>query len=302
MKHTGVSPDELWLAYPLNHWCMVGIFGVVPRLRDAQKTTKKCGLDTWHRFQWSDKDNSLGWLSYLKKSLMSASGTAFSVNDILVMSTAFTLADSSFLATFWYTLHGNFHEIINFIQWRSPVLSPVAIVANALPIGMEWAGSRVDANVASPVDDVTNASLIRMDWADGRVDANVANPIDDVANASPIAMDWAGGCVDANVANPVDDVANASPIGMDWADGRVNANVANPVDDVANSSPIAMDRAGGRHCWRRRQCVANRNGLSWWLRRWQCRQPRWRCCQCVAIGNGLGWWPPLLTMSPMRCQ
>ena len=175
-----------------------------------------------------------------------------------------------------YTLHGNFHEIINFIQWRSPVLSPVAIVANALPIGMEWAGSRVDANVASPVDDVTNASLIGMDWADGRVDANVANPIDDVANASPIAMDWAGGCVDANVANPV--------------------------DDVANESPIAMDRAGGRHCWRRRQCVANRNGLSWWLRRWQCRQPRWRCCQCVANGNGLGWWPPLLTMSPMRCQ
>ena len=77
---------------------MVGIFGAVPRLKNTQKTTKKFRLDTWYRFQWSDKDSSLCWFSYLKKSLMSASVRAFRVNDILVMSTAFTLADSSFLA------------------------------------------------------------------------------------------------------------------------------------------------------------------------------------------------------------
>ena len=111
-------------------------------------------------------------------------------------------------------------------------------------------------HVSNPVDDVANASPMGMDWVDGRVDASVANPVDDVANASPIGMDWADGRIDASVANPVDDVANASPIGIDWAGGCVDANVANPVDDVAN-----------------------RNGLGWWLRWRQCRQPHWRCRQ-----------------------
>ena len=97
-KNTGVLPGKLWLAYSLNHWCMVGIFGAVPRFRNAQKTTKKCRLGIG--FQWSDKDSSSGWLSYLKKSLMSASGRASRVNGILVMSTAFALADSRFVATF----------------------------------------------------------------------------------------------------------------------------------------------------------------------------------------------------------
>ena len=49
-KHNGIIPGELWLAYPLNHWCMVGIFCAVPRLKNAQKTTNKCRLDIWHRF------------------------------------------------------------------------------------------------------------------------------------------------------------------------------------------------------------------------------------------------------------
>ena len=98
-KHTGVSPGELWLAFPLNLWCMVGIFGAVPRLKNTQKTTTNSDLTLGIGFQWSDKDSSLGWLSYPKKSLMSTSGRAFRVNDILVMSTAITLADSSFLAT-----------------------------------------------------------------------------------------------------------------------------------------------------------------------------------------------------------
>ena len=49
-KHTGVSPGELWLAYLLNNWCMVGIFGAVPRLKNTQKATKKFRLDTWYRF------------------------------------------------------------------------------------------------------------------------------------------------------------------------------------------------------------------------------------------------------------
>ena len=97
-KNTGVLPGKLWLAYPLNDWCMVGIFGAVPRFMNAQKTTKKCRLGIG--FQWSDKYSSSGWLSYLKKSLMSASGRASRVNGILVMSTAFALADSRFVATF----------------------------------------------------------------------------------------------------------------------------------------------------------------------------------------------------------
>ena len=81
-------------------------------------------------------------------------------------------------------------------------------------------------------------------------------------------MDCGAGCVDANVANSVDDVANTSPIGMDCGEGCVNANVANPVDNES-------------------QCVANRNGLWWGLRRCQCRHTRWQCCQCVANRNGL---------------
>ena len=97
-KHTAVSPGELWLAYPLNYWCMVGIFGAVPRLRTLRRQPRNLDLILGIGFQWSDKDSSLCWLSYLKKSLMSASGRAFRVNDILVMSTAFTLADCSFLA------------------------------------------------------------------------------------------------------------------------------------------------------------------------------------------------------------
>ena len=88
-KHTGISPRELWLIYPLNHWCTVGIFWAEPKLKNTQKTTKKFRLDTLYRF------------SYLKKSLMSASGRTFMVSDIFMMSTAFTLADSSFLATFF---------------------------------------------------------------------------------------------------------------------------------------------------------------------------------------------------------
>ena len=47
-KHTGVLSCEIWLAYPLNHWCMVGIFIAVPRLRHTQKTIKQCRLDIWH--------------------------------------------------------------------------------------------------------------------------------------------------------------------------------------------------------------------------------------------------------------
>ena len=158
--------------------------------------------------------------------------------------------------------------------------------ANGSPIGMGWADGCVNANVANPVDDVANALPVGMDWAEGWVDAN---SVDDVANASPIGMDWADGYVDVNVTNPVDDVADvadASSIGMDWAGGCVDANVANPVDDVANASPIAMDCAGG--CiqdwlvfshpkpiftvqnginWDKPvfKCVANRNGLCWWL-------------------------------------
>ena len=70
-------------------------------IRKLRRQPKNSDLILGIGFQWSDKDNSLYWLSYLKKSLMSASVTAFRVNDILVMSTAFTLADSSFLATFF---------------------------------------------------------------------------------------------------------------------------------------------------------------------------------------------------------
>ena len=68
---------------------------------------------------------------------------------------------------------------------------------------MARADGCVVANVSNPVDDVANASPIGMDWAVCSIDANVANFVDDVINASPIGMDWADGRVDANVANPL---------------------------------------------------------------------------------------------------
>ena len=82
---------DAWLAY--SEQC--------PGWRTLRRQPRNSDLILGIGFQWSDKDSSLGWLSYLKKSLMSATGRAFRVNDILVMSTAFTLADSSFLATFF---------------------------------------------------------------------------------------------------------------------------------------------------------------------------------------------------------
>ena len=59
-----------------------------------------------------------------------------------------------------------------------------------LPMRRQWQWTGL---VAAPVDDVANALPIGIDWAGGHVDANVANPVEDVANASPIGMDWAGG-------------------------------------------------------------------------------------------------------------
>ena len=81
---------DAWLAY--SEQC--------PGWRTLRRQPRNSDLVLGISFQWSDKDSSLCWLSYLNKSLMSASGRAFRVNDILVMLTAFTLADSSFLATF----------------------------------------------------------------------------------------------------------------------------------------------------------------------------------------------------------
>ena len=163
-----------------------------------------------------------------------------------------------------YTLHGNFHEIINFIQWRSPVLSPVAI---ASPLGMDWAGGLVDANVANPVDDVANASPIRMDCAGGRVDASVANPIDDVANRNGL---WWG-------------LHRRQCRQPRW---RCRQCVAN-----RNGLGWWLRRCQCRQPrWRCRQCVANSNGLAWWPGQW------------VTNRSGLGWWlhPGLVGIFPSQ--
>ena len=50
-------------------------------------------------FQRSDKVGSSIWLSYPKKSSMSALGQAFGINNSLMMSTAFALVYFSFVAT-----------------------------------------------------------------------------------------------------------------------------------------------------------------------------------------------------------
>ena len=69
-KHTGVSSDGPWLAYPLNHWCMIGIYAEqCPGWRTLRRQPRNSGLRLGIGFQWSDKDSSLVWLSYLKKSL-----------------------------------------------------------------------------------------------------------------------------------------------------------------------------------------------------------------------------------------
>ena len=52
-------------------------------------------------FQSLDKDGGSGWLSYPKKSSLSAPGRAFGVNKHSVMITAFASADPSFVATFF---------------------------------------------------------------------------------------------------------------------------------------------------------------------------------------------------------
>ena len=144
----------------------------------------------------------------------------------------------------------------------------MAVTSPVLPMRRQWQWTGL---VATPVDDVANALPIGMDWAGGHVDANVANPFwqcrQCVANRNGLGWwprrrqcrqpHWR--CRQC--------VANGN--GLGWWMRRCQCRQPRwrCRQCVANRNGLGW-WPRRRQCrqprWRCRQCVTNSNGPGWW--------------------------------------